>query len=190
VIALVLAASGAALYMMRKQGMGAGNQVLPAQDRLQRGQNVHAADDVHQQQVLSDLEKSQNPTQVPPDKIQKNPFQLDTHGPTMTAMAGDQDAIKSAQAKELQALRQNQITTALASIEVNAIMEGDKPLARINGKDRARGRDGRRRLQGKGDHDRSVDLEADGKLFTVNMSENTAAASPACPRRGSKASAG
>lgn len=170
VIALVLAASGAALYTMRKQGMGAGVNFNPPKIDYQVDKVKRTASDAQQQRVLEDLARSQSPPQVPAEKIQKNPFQLDSTGGVTkpsTAMV-DPDA----QSRNLAQQRQQQLTSALTSIEVNAIMAGPVPLARINGKIVREGDSVGEFFTVRVIHDRSVELEADGKVFAVSMSES------------------
>jgi hypothetical protein len=184
VIALVLLASGGALYLMRKQGMGAGIKFTPPKIDYDMEKASRPADDQHAKQVLDDLESSQNPANLPSEKIQKNPFQLDPHAATVTGAApGDPDLIRQAQEAAKQAQRQKDIQAALASIEVNAIMEGQVPLARINGKIVREGEMVAEFFKVKEIHDRSVDLEADGKLYSVNMAENTGGGGPPKPRQ-------
>jgi hypothetical protein len=184
VIALVLAASGGALYMMRKQGMGAGIRFDPPKIDYDMNKISKPADEVHARQVIDELEKSQSQGQVAGEKIQKNPFQLDTHGPIEAAMPIDPaDAAKARQAAE-DAARDNAVKQALTTVELNATMVGNTPLARINGKIAREGDMVADVFKLKEVQDRSVVLESGGKLYVVNISENVGGKPrPPMPRR-------
>ncbi len=175
VIALVLAASGAALYTMRKQGMGSGVNFNPPKIDYQVDHVKRSASDAQQAKLLDDLARSQNPGQIPAEKIQKNPFQLDS----AAAVAHQTNTIDpEAAGRNALAMREQQIKTALASVEVNAIMAGPVPLARVNGRIVREGDTVAEVFTVKTILDRSVELEADAKTYAVNMSETAAAHKP------------
>lgn len=186
VIALVLAASGASLYTMRKQGMGSGIIFTKIKVDYDVDKKGRPANEAQEQRILSDLERSQSPPQALLEKIQKNPFQLDqqTVGGHASAPSIDPLALgKALREKEL-AERAELIRNAVTAIEVNSIMDGPVPLARINGKIAREGDAIGEFLTLKAIHDRSVDVEADGKVFTINMSENNSGKGrPPSPRR-------
>ena len=162
VLALVLTASAASLYTMRKQGMGAGMRfktpaMAPEIDKV-KGQSTMA-----EQRILAELAKSSLPAQGETEPLQKNPFVLD-------APAGDTigpvTPVRDTNAERLAAIREK-----LGNIRVNSVMDGPHPIARIND-----------RLVSVGDivddvflvaqiHDRSVDFIADGRTYTLNMGE-------------------
>jgi len=179
VISLVLVASGAALYTMRKKGMEGGVNFNPPKIIYDMDKTSQGGTDVDQRRVLSDLARSQSPPNVLLDKIQKNPFQLDAASGVPQAGAS-LDPADAARTRDRQAAeqRETQIRTALASVEVGAIMAGNVPLARINGKIVREGEVVADIFMVKEIHDRSVDLEVDGKIHTVNMSESTGGGGP------------
>lgn len=185
VIALVLAASGASLYMMRKQGMGSGivfkNIKFDYYDVEKKGR---PANEAQEQRILAELARSQDPPQVLLEKIQKNPFQLDTQtGVAQPSTPIDPAALgRALMAKEAEE-RALAIRNAVTSVEVNSILEGPVPLARINGKIVREGDAIGEVLKVAAIHDRSVDVEADGKIYTVNMSENASAKGRPLPRK-------
>ena len=186
VIALVLLASGGALYMMRKQGMGSGVDFNPPRLDYDIDKASKGPSDAQQREILSALARSQDPSQVHAEKIEKNPFELDASATVMHGETITDPAEKQRQAQLMQAqVRQQQLTAALAGVEVGAIMAGNIPLARINGKIVREGEMVADLFMVKEIHDRSVDLEADGKTFTVNMSENAGGPRPPMspPRR-------
>lgn len=163
VLALVLVASGASLYMMRKQGMQGGlkfNKVTVAPEI----EKVSAATSAAEVRILADLARSSMPATSDAERLQKNPFLLDTPAAAPTAAAVPV-------AQKLNDDRQAMIREKLAGVRLNGVMQGPVPLARIN-----------ERLMRVGDlvediflvaqiHDRSVDLIADGQTFTINMGE-------------------
>jgi hypothetical protein len=172
VIALVLAASGASLYTMRKQGMGSGIDFKNVKVDYDVDKKGPATNDAQQQRVLAELARSQNPPQVAMEKIQKNPFQLDPQtGVPQALPAIDPAALgRALREKEIEE-RQTAIRNAVTSVEV------------INGKMTREGDIIAEVLKVKTIHDRSVDLEADGKVYTVNMSENAQGKGRPMPRK-------
>lgn len=183
VIALVLAASGAALYTMRKQGMGSGIQFSNIKVDYDMDKKGRPINDAQERRVLSDLERLQNPSQSAQEKIQKNPFQLDSTS-AVAQQSVDPAAVSAAMLKAQQEERARTIADAIAKLEVTSILEGKMPVARINGKSVREGDMITELLKLAAIHDRSVDVEADGKLYTVNMLENAPGKGrPPAPRK-------
>ncbi len=161
VLALVLTASAAALYTMRKQGMGAGMKFKAGMTT--EVENVKGQSNAAEQRILADLAHASLPVQADAEPLAKNPFVLDTPAPA--------DNGPTAPMRDTNAERMAMIREKLGNIHLNSIMEGPKPLARINDK-----------LVCVGDiiddvflvaqiHDRSVDFIADGKTYTLNMGD-------------------
>jgi hypothetical protein len=183
VISLVLVASGAALYVMRRQGMGAGVNFNPPKIEYTVDNGKRMASDAQQRKVLGDLERSQSGFQTPVEKIQKNPFQLDSGSAVAHSNDMDPALAKSNALRAEQERQKQQMAVALASVEVNAIMAGSTPLARINGRVVREGDMVADLFMVKAIHDRSVDLEAaDGSIHTVSMSEGAPAGGGGRPR--------
>lgn len=171
VLALVLTASAASLYMMRKQGMGAGIKFNTTQVKIDADiDNLHAPTTAVQQRILADLERGTEPQQLALEKLHKNPFVL-------PETEGSSSPTEPAVNPRLQ--REAEIVAALGGIQLNGVMQGPVPLARVNNK-----------LVRVGDrvekiflvaqiHDRSIDLIADGQTYTLNMGE--ASANPTRP---------
>lgn len=167
VLSLVLTASAASLYTMRRQGMGAGMKFQtpsmgPEIDKVKGQSNVT------EQRILADLARSSLPMQGGTEPLSKNPFVLDT--PVA------ENIIPNTPTRDTNAERQAMIREKLGSIRLNSVMEGARPLARIND-----------RLVSVGDiveeiflvaqiHDRSVEFIADGRTYTLNMGEGGAGA--------------
>lgn len=164
VLALVLVASGASLYMMRKQGMQGGLKfkTIPVATEIEK---PSAATSAAESRILADLARASMPSTGEVERLHKNPFLLDTPAPAAAAAAVPV-------AQKLSDDRQAMIREKLAGVRLNGVMQGPVPLARIN-----------ERLMRVGDlvediflvaqiHDRSVDLIADGQTFTINMGES------------------
>ncbi len=136
IVVLVVTASVGILFMMRRQAMGAGINLNVAKIDYPLDKAPPAAS-VEQTRLLSELSRSTSPPQVPPERLQKNPFQLvslasadalpEPTGPDAAAMA-------AAQARAAREERLRQVRTALDNVRVAGVMQGRVPLARINGR--------------------------------------------------------
>lgn len=164
IIVLTLVASAGALFMMRQQGKSAG--VTFQKVSIDVEPENAAVQHPDQARILADLARS---TQLAtaPEKLETNPFKFDAPPPAPGAPA------PVGADPELERAR-----TLLASMEINAIMLGSVPVARING-----------RLVRVGDtldgvlliaqiNDRSVDVIVHGKTHTVTMGEGTSGVAP------------
>jgi hypothetical protein len=173
VVVLVLAASGGVLYLMRKQGMQSGFkfQPLPVEKELAKVRTRAAADE---QRILGELARSTLES-LPNEDIQKNPFQLEGHSATQAA---DPSAGLADRQRQEHERRQAEILGRLAALNLTSVMDGPNPVAYISGT-----------LVRVGDiieesftvaqiRDRSVDLLADGKIYTLHLSEGTAPGRP------------
>lgn len=176
VLALVLTASGAALYMMRRTGMRGGltfQKTLDAQDL----DKVRGKSSAEERRILADLARSTAIADAPAEKIDKNPFIL--VGDEVKPLSGpDPEADARARAERERAEREKQdeqIKTRLADIHLTSVMEGPTPVAYVNGG-----------LVKVGDivedyftvaqiHDRSIELLAGGRTYTIQMSDGAAA---------------
>lgn len=160
VIPLVLLLSGGALFLMRKQGMNAGmhfDRGVKIDDDVARVKPI--AHSPEQQRILEELALYQDLRPAPAEKIQKNPFRLESRtadaGPGLAPLEDNSAAIRS----------------ALAGLTLNGIMQGPVPLARING-ETVRVGDAIDKWFVVGQiHDRTVDLIAEGTTYTLSMGE-------------------
>jgi hypothetical protein len=121
-----------------------------------------------QAKILAELARSSQPG-VLPDKLQKNPFVFDTAAPAASLPGAEPSVDPDAE----------RIRSLLATTEINAIMQGPVPVARVNG-----------RLVKVGDtieglllvaqiNDRSVDFIANNKTYTINMGDGLKPNGPA-----------
>jgi hypothetical protein len=166
VTVLMIVASAASLWMMRRQGTSAGVKFDKVKLDLEPEKAGRPTPD--QQRILAELARSAVVQQSPALPLPKNPFKLEEapREPLVTTKTGAQPALPD---------RAEEIRNALALVDVNAVMDGPVPVARVNG-----------RLVRVGDtvgdlflvaaiHDRSVDLLVDNKVFTVSMGDRQGA---------------
>jgi hypothetical protein len=171
IVALVLVISGAALFLMRKQGMNAGihfDRAVTIEKDLTKVKSAPVTP--AQQRILADLIRSRDLAPVPGEKIQKNPFRLDAKPAAEGAL------IPMATADNTPA-----ILAALGGLKLNGIMQGPVPLARVNGNTVRVGDIISEWFVVAQIHERSIDLIAENKTYTLGMGD--AAPSSGHPRR-------
>lgn len=160
ILALVLVASVAAIWTMRKQGMAAGVGFTEIKAINYEPEKLKPEDITKRQQVMAELARSAVGAALDEQPLLKNPFRMALAAPNPV---GTPDAPV--------ARREDEIRAALAQLTVTSIMQGTVPLARINGKtvkvsDMI---DGLFMVTEIGD--RSVSLAAEGKIYTVPLSD-------------------
>jgi hypothetical protein len=132
VLAVVLTVSAGSLYLMRKQGKGAGLtfQVTKIDyDAKETGRITP-----EQQRVLDDLKRLNETKTAATERIHKNPFQLETQAPPVPTMETDAERRRQAEQERLEReRRQQEISNRLAGLELNGVMGGNVVLARISG---------------------------------------------------------
>lgn len=168
---LVLLISAAAIFGMRKIGLGSLAALASGGASELDMSQVPKIDDTHKQ-VLTELSKSRTDNQVSKDDLQRNPFLLMmrpkplkpviANMPDMPAPKDDAEALKQARVREL--------LEKLSAMQLNGIMGGARPVARIDGRlyragEVVAGTFTVRTISGK-----QVQLEADGELFVLEMS--------------------
>jgi hypothetical protein len=165
VTVLMIVASGASLFMMRKQGTRTGVKFQNVKIDLESEEPTRLSPE--QKMILSRLAQSAAGPIVAAEHLDKNPFKLDENA---TVIPGTETPTT--------AERDEEIRRALAGLEVNAVMEGPVPVARLSDQ-----------LVKVGDtvadiftvadiRDRSVDLSVDGKTFTISMAESRVGGNP------------
>lgn len=164
IVAVVIVVSIVALYAMRRYGMGAGFtfSVTPIDYQID-GQSGRLTPE--QRRILRDLQLGNEPIRLAMAQLRKNPFRLTTEevevftpGPVTPG-------------NDAEAERAQQIASVLSRLELNSVMLGRIPLARIN----ARIYKVNDTVEGlftiKAIHDRTVELEAGGKVFALTIGE-------------------
>lgn len=175
VLAIVVLASAAGLVTLRRIGLGSKLELLDLKiDYPIEAANALSAD---HSRVLAELSTNAHVTnQVPVDQIQKNPFLWD---PDMTKTTlVDNTKPKPVKAtgptpEQIAAENRKKIETKFKSLTLNSVMDGRVPVATISGK-----------LVKVGDtidpyfivgaihpKERSVDLLADGRTYTLTMKD-------------------
>lgn len=177
VTVLVLAASAAALYAMRRQGMAAGVSFDKVPEVEYNLDPVATQPTPAQMRILADLERSSELARVTAEKLPKNPFVLDA-GAAATNDGPDlatQEARRLAELERERLEREAKFAAALAGLELHGVMEGRVPLARINGATVRMGETVAELFTVVAIYGRSVDLEADGRVYTLTVGEPAAA---------------
>ncbi len=166
VIGAVIVLSIGALYAMRLYGMGAGItfQTVPIDYQLEKAAGRLTAE---QRRILNDLQLSGTPIRVAMAHLNKNPFHLDSES---GHVIGPRPAIvdPNQQAEELERL----IAQTFSRLELNGVLLGRIPIARINGKTVRVGDTVESTFVIKAIHDRTVELEAtNGKVYALTIGE-------------------
>lgn len=173
---LVVALAGGVLAGMRQLGLGphaatAGAMKIETQDPAK----LAAA----HKQVMADLSTARVEMQVPFDRVRTNPFR--TAGivnlPAVPSATSEEptdlnamvERARQEQQKRLEAERQKQVLSLLQSLELNSVLGGPSPVARINNKiyrigDRVEGLFLFKSAEG-----RAVVLEAEGQEHRIEM---------------------
>ena len=127
-IGLVLVIAAGALFLMRREGTRAGMRfddiriVVPPDTTIQKVAN--------EEEILDALAQTGLPNQVPVENIHQNPFALGDGDPVDTGPVrpvGNPEEIAAER-------RRVQIQEAIGRIDVQSIMNGRVPIAKINGK--------------------------------------------------------
>jgi hypothetical protein len=171
VLVLVLSATAGALYVMRRQGMKNGfhfNDTVQIKD-YDKARVISAADEAR---ILRDIVRSVKDDQSAAGPLQTNPFRLE-HDNVIRGDPGDEERRRRAeQDRQSREQRQQEIMARFNNIILTSVMEGPSPRAIVSGN-----------LVKVGDtledyftvaqiHDRSMDLLAEGKMYTVRMNDN------------------
>ncbi|GIK18683.1 MAG: hypothetical protein DYG93_06525 [Leptolyngbya sp. PLA2] len=140
VAGLVLVGAAAGIFAMRAIGMGPGAALAGLVLDFKPG--ASGSTEVSPR-LLADLERSKRAVQVPAEVIDKDPFRLRTDAGT-PLMTDDPEAIARAEAARQAKLleeqrlererRQRELQTAFGRFELQGIMGGTMPIARISGK--------------------------------------------------------
>jgi hypothetical protein len=152
----VMLVSSGMVYGMRQYAMGAGIKYAKVDINYPLDGPVKSTGD--DQRILADLRRSEVPLQVPADQLQKNPFMLNANAKVVAPTPGPKGPD-----------RQEQLRTALGKLALRSVMDGKTPVARINDElvrvgDKVGGV-----FTVTGIHGRTVELSAEGAVFTLGM---------------------
>lgn len=173
-LVLVVAAVGIGALLGMRKLTNAGAAMASVNIDYTPGQRTAAQ--AHKR-LVEVLDRSSTPVQVPTDQIKKNPFQLAVAPQTAPTpdTADDKTALEEARRNAAAiAARQKLIADKLGSLMVNGVMDGARPVARINGEMVQVGdtiADGLFTVTAIGG--RAVTVQADGKEYELTMLETT-----------------
>ncbi len=128
---VLVAAAGVVLFGMRKVGLGPGTLLAETTtidyDPLQQSKAVTP----EERKLLSDLGADRSNGQIPPEDIQKNPFEL---AEALKRQEEDkpQEIRRGPDPLELAAQRKVKVKAFVDRLKINSILGGSRPLARIN----------------------------------------------------------
>jgi hypothetical protein len=169
-VAVVIVASVGVIYAMRLHGMGLGMTLaLDNIPSIDYDLEKRPGNEKEQQRILRQL-KNLDPIQNQHGALNKNPFRL-TEGEQHIPIPKGRDPQDPAL---LAQIREAEIKTAFGSLELEAVMNGRIPIAKIN-----------KKIVKVGDtvtvgevvftvtsiHDRTAELQLEGKVYALSMAD-------------------
>lgn len=173
-LGVLLLAGAGIVYGMRVLGVGSlrnfASATVPDYDISKTGVNKT----LEHKRAIEALHASDIKTQVAPEDIRKNPFKM--ADALLRSDPGD-DGDKSAKqlADRLRRdteSRKSRIAAGVSKIKVNSILGGSNPVARIDGEFVRIGDQVDDLFTVTAIHGRTVDLECDGKSYSLTMDED------------------
>lgn len=181
VLAIIVCVAGGVLYAMRRVGLAPAAGIAQTDFKYDLPQSPPGAKTDHKN-VLADLNASRTQQQVPTDQVKKNPFRMS--GAVMSGPAADpvdpgkaQSAMDAAERAARQkadreaAEQAKTIDTALKQLQLNGVMAGRVPVARINGKLYREGQVVNKWFTIRSIEGLKVVLEAEGKQYDLSIAE-------------------
>ncbi|TVQ31714.1 MAG: hypothetical protein EA376_08605 [Phycisphaeraceae bacterium] len=171
VLALVVAVAGGVLIMMRQYALQGGLQFVNVNIDYPIGAgDKRIADDLEHDRVMSGLRRSELLVQIPLEEIQRNPFQLGEK-PEETVTVPDTRLSEAEILRRQREQRDREVRATLSALRLNSIISGHIPIARISGRPYRIGDTVADVFIIRSIHARSVDLDADGEIFTLSIGE-------------------
>lgn len=168
---LVLVCSVGGLFGMRKLGLG--NLTALASGHVEVDLSTVPKLDNRHIEVIDSLNRSRTTNQVLPEMVKKNPFILEGRKITDEDQLAASGREQQTAAERAKAERAEAIDKQLKAMEINGILAGSRPVARINGKVvRVGERLGEFTV--KSISGRSVELFLDGQSYTLEMKVGSA----------------
>ncbi len=166
VLGLLLGVSVTAIFAMRQ--FVTGREATIKQIKIDYPLDVVAsAQQAEQTRVITDLKKAAISAPVSYERLNKNPFALSEIEET-TEIAKD-DSVE--RALHERAERERQLKSEVASVQLQAVMGGSRPIARVNGQMLRVGDKVSELLTVAAIHGRSIEVAADGQTFVIEMAE-------------------
>lgn len=186
VILLVLTIAGGLLFAMRRLALGGKLKFVEIKidyplETVGKGRTR----DAKHTQVLADLSNSGSVVQVPLSNLTRNPFELET--PTaVSAPIADPTQEEAFRLRAAQEAKMREIEMTFAALELNSVITGAVPVARISGQAVRVGDTIADLFTVIAIHGRSVDLaakDAPSRTFSLDLSEPGAGPGPRPKRR-------
>lgn len=171
-VVLLMGVSGAAIFGMRHLGAKAGMDMTVAEVSFGAGDQKDAAERAKSyERIMGDLQRMQKPLDVAMGDFQKSPFMLDMPEDTSTANVEDEEMKRAETARREALARKEQTMRSLGGLQLQSVLGGSKPLARISGEtvhvgDKVGGTFLVKEIRGR---EREVVLDHDGEDFTLSM---------------------
>ncbi|TVQ60940.1 MAG: hypothetical protein EA378_10215 [Phycisphaerales bacterium] len=133
VLLAVLVIGGGLLFGMRKLGMGP--DLVIADPGITYEPRANARPTGELERLMSSLEQSSAPVQIPLDSVERNPFEIRA---VLEARAQsgqppvDEEALAAEAARKAAAERERQIQDMISRLALQSTMDGRVPVARIN----------------------------------------------------------
>jgi len=171
VLALVVVIAGAVLFMMRQYALQGGLQFVHVNIDYPVGPGARtAADDAEHDRVMQDLRRSEFLIQIPLDEIRRNPFQLGEKQEEATPVP-DSRLSEAEILRRQREQRDREVRATLSALRLNSIISGHIPIARISGRPYRIGDTVADVFVVRAIYARSVELEADEQIFTLNIGD-------------------
>lgn len=171
-VVLLMAVSGAAIFGMRHLGARAGMDMTVAEVGFKFGDEKDSAERAKSyERIMGDLQRMQRPLDVAMGDFQRSPFMLDMPEDPTSSNVEDQEVKRAEQARREAAARKEQTLRTLGGLQLQSVLGGSKPLARINNEtvhvgDKVGGAFLIKEIRGR---EREVVLDNDGEDFVLSM---------------------
>lgn len=170
VLGVVVLVAGGALFAMRQAGIGPRISFADMSIDYPLDEHQTSAIDGTHDQIIEDLQNSGVTVQVPLARVRQDPFTLAAtevaeSAPVVVAPVTD----PAEQRRREREARKLAIERALGNLHLNTIIGGTNPIVRISGRTLTIGDTVGEYFVVRAIHGRSVDLEADGELYTLSM---------------------
>lgn len=174
-LALVLAIAGGMLFAMRKFALGGKLEFVEIKiDYPLETIGRSGARSAEHRQALYDLSASDAVVQIPLSRLSRNPFELEDAPRPSDTPAADAGLEESERIRMEQEARAREVQMTFEALELNSVVTGAVPVARISGQAVRVGDTIADLFTIVAIHGRSVDLvsaDAPGRTFTLHLSE-------------------
>lgn len=128
VAALIILGAAGGIFVMRQVGLGAASVIASIVVDYDPNEFKKGASDPA---VLEELARGRMAVQVPAEVIEHDPFRLDAPRTEVAAVEAPRAVVSPEEQARLQ--RERRVKEAAGKVEVQSVMGGPIPLARING---------------------------------------------------------